>query len=287
MAFKNHVLKSKKELVTCDYGNRTYQMNGYWVSDWHNGIDLVQSPASLDWVIAFQSGKVIAVLDCVSGFNTAAAYSAGNYVIIQHKGGYVTKYFHMQLHSIKVKVGQIVNKGQVLGYMGNTGWSSGAHLHFGVYKDGNMQDPAPYLKGTKSIPAWIAKKITTKTTKEIKMRKGAYSTASTLLIVPKGKTVQWHSDDKWGWSKITYGGKTGYVPNTALAKPGLSKYKVATCTGTNVRIREKANTSAKIIATIGKNKKITVYSIIPSGWIYGKCGTKTGFIYYDARYIKI
>ena len=53
--------------------------------------------------------------------------------------------------SIKVKVGQIIEKEQEIGYMGDTGYTFGAHLHFQIIKDGKTVDPLPYLKDEKKI----------------------------------------------------------------------------------------------------------------------------------------
>ena len=69
--------------------------------------------------------------------------SAGNWVVINHGNGLVTKYMH---HSaICVSAGQKVAKGQQIGYVGSTGYSSGAHLHFQVELNGTAVNPNTYL----------------------------------------------------------------------------------------------------------------------------------------------
>lgn len=68
---------------------------------------------------------------------------AGNTVEIHHANGVVTKYFHLSRFG-KLKSGKI-KQGQVLGYVGTTGTSTGPHLHFEVHKNGNAVDPWPYL----------------------------------------------------------------------------------------------------------------------------------------------
>ena len=75
----------------------------------------------------------------------------GNYVELKHANGIVTKYCHLKYGSIKVKVGQIVSKSQEIGYMGDTGYTFGAHLHFQVVENGKTVDPLPYLKDQKKI----------------------------------------------------------------------------------------------------------------------------------------
>lgn len=64
----------------------------------------------------------------------------GNYIEIYHTDGTMANYFHLKKNGSKVKVGDKVEAGQVIGLSGNTGWSSGPHLHFQVYVfDSNME----------------------------------------------------------------------------------------------------------------------------------------------------
>lgn len=67
----------------------------------------------------------------------------GKVINIDHTDNYMTLYAH--LSSIKVKVGDVVSKGQIIGLMGNTGMSTGPHLHYGVYRNGNSVDPVPFM----------------------------------------------------------------------------------------------------------------------------------------------
>src|SRR5690606_14471224 len=69
--------------------------------------------------------------------------SYGYLVEINHENGYVTRYAHCS--SINVKVGQRVYKGQVIARVGNTGRSTGPHLHFEVLKNGRHVNPAGYI----------------------------------------------------------------------------------------------------------------------------------------------
>jgi len=68
-----------------------------------------------------------------NGVVTVAEYHSynGYYIYINHNNGYLTEYAHMD--SLKVKVGQVVEAGQVIGTMGDTGFSTGVHLHFGIW----------------------------------------------------------------------------------------------------------------------------------------------------------
>ncbi|MNE99280.1 Murein DD-endopeptidase MepM [compost metagenome] len=59
-------------------------------------------------------------------------YSYGNYIVVNHNNGYYSLYAHMS--RLNVKVGQVVGRGSVIGYMGSTGHSTGTHLHFEIWK---------------------------------------------------------------------------------------------------------------------------------------------------------
>ena len=80
-----------------------------------------------------------------SGQVTTATYGtdAGYYVSVNHGDGFASVYMHMT-HYI-VSVGQYVSQGQVIGYVGSTGASTGPHLHFGISKNGTYVNPMNYL----------------------------------------------------------------------------------------------------------------------------------------------
>ena len=115
--------------VSSDFGYRDQPTEG--ASTNHGGIDI---NAGYGWdIYATESGKVIQ-----AGPNG----SAGNMVTIDHGNGYITKYMHAQ--SINVSVGQIVTKGQVIAGAGNTGVSTGPHLHFQIEFNGQKIDPLSF-----------------------------------------------------------------------------------------------------------------------------------------------
>ena len=120
----------------------------------HKGVDIVRFDgyAKTATITAFADGVVTGVKTSVAGVDTDNPNnSAGNYVIIDHGGGWVTKYFHLKYGTVVVTKGQTVRAGDKLGFMGNTGYSSGAHLHFQLEKDGEPIDGLPYLLGEKSF----------------------------------------------------------------------------------------------------------------------------------------
>lgn len=128
------VLKNGYEYMTSGYGNRTYTMNGKQVSDFHLGIDLISSKYGTDYIVAFADGVVT---------YASSNGSYGNVVYIDHGNGYQTRYAHQKY--LNVKVGDHVNKGDVLGYMGATGNVTGSHVHFEVRINGNTVNPYDYV----------------------------------------------------------------------------------------------------------------------------------------------
>ena len=100
----------------------------------HKGIDL-STYRQGDPIIATADGQVVAVDYDQGGF--------GNNVIIRHKHGFYTRYAHML--SFRVSAGQRVQQGEVIGYIGNTGLSTGPHLHYEVHIGSDVVDPYKYL----------------------------------------------------------------------------------------------------------------------------------------------
>jgi len=96
----------------------------------HKGIDIIGNKS----ILAADSG-VVAFAGKKNGL--------GNAIIIDHKNGYQTVYGH--LSKINVKKGQVVEKGEKIGVMGNTGNSTGTHLHFEIHKNGTPKNPLDYL----------------------------------------------------------------------------------------------------------------------------------------------
>lgn len=84
------------------------------------------------------------VVSIGSGTVVAKAYQkngGGNYVSIKHNGTYTTTYMHLSGYAANLRIGQKVSQGEVIGYVGSTGLSSGPHLDFRVYKNGSPIDP--------------------------------------------------------------------------------------------------------------------------------------------------
>jgi murein DD-endopeptidase MepM/ murein hydrolase activator NlpD len=96
----------------------------------HKGIDIAGSGP----IRAVDNGRVVS-----AGWDG----DYGKAVVIDHGNGYRTLYGH--LRSISVSVGDVVEKGKIIGMMGSTGDSTGVHLHFEVHKNGRVQNPLRYL----------------------------------------------------------------------------------------------------------------------------------------------
>lgn len=124
--------------VTSPYGWRgAISGTTHTERNFHKGVDLGIGVGTR--LIAVASGTV------VYSYNDGWHGGAGKCVSIQHDNGIVTKYFHLSDASV-VKAGQAVRAGDTIGYSGNTGNSSGPHLHFQLEINGNHTDPLPYIK---------------------------------------------------------------------------------------------------------------------------------------------
>ncbi|MGM0587234.1 MAG: M23 family metallopeptidase [Bacteroidota bacterium] len=115
----------QKALVTSPFGPR-------W-RDTHEGVDIDAERGQN--IYAAESGVVL---------KAGKGTGYGKMVKIQHSNGYVTIYAH--LSRIKTKAGQKVKRGEVIGKAGNTGTSSGVHLHFEILKDGKPMDPQKFIR---------------------------------------------------------------------------------------------------------------------------------------------
>ena len=92
---------------------------------------------------AVQGTPVYATRDGVVRVTAYQANGAGYYVSLGHTGGYISVYMHMT-HYI-VRQGEYVQAGQIIGYVGSTGGSTGPHLHFGIAKNSTYVDPMLYI----------------------------------------------------------------------------------------------------------------------------------------------
>jgi murein DD-endopeptidase MepM/ murein hydrolase activator NlpD len=113
------------------YGWRIHPI--YKIRKFHEGMDFT-APVGTE-IYATADGVI-----CNLERNQFRGY--GNYVVIDHDFGYKTLYGHME--GFNVKLGQKVKRGDVIGYVGNTGTSTGPHLHYEVHKNGSTVNPINY-----------------------------------------------------------------------------------------------------------------------------------------------
>ena len=113
------------------FGNNTNPFTGE--NFFHNGVD-ISTFRQGDPIIATADGEVILA---------EMTYAFGNIVIIKHKHDYATRYCHM--YSFIVEVGQQVQQGDIIGYIGSTGLSVGPHLHYEVRLGLESVDPVNYF----------------------------------------------------------------------------------------------------------------------------------------------
>ena len=109
-------------VLTQGYGYTAYSKKLY-ATGFHNGIDVASSYGEA--IRAARDGKIIALGSC-------GRYAYGNWIAIEHDNRLTTLYAHLSNYG-KFRVGDSVKKGDIIGYEGSTGYSTGAHLHFGVY----------------------------------------------------------------------------------------------------------------------------------------------------------
>ena len=128
----------------------------------------------------------------------------GRVVKIRHGGGYVSLYAHQS--RIRVKRGQYVKKGKIIGYVGNSGRSTGSHLHFGMMKNGRWVNPMKVLRRKSVGSSYIRKKFTKyQTVKTTKYRKVEIKDAEKNKR--KLETYLIDNAPSYIWDKVRYKGK--------------------------------------------------------------------------------
>lgn len=196
-------------------------------ANFHAGIDISTGSCGAD-VLAAAAGKVT-----TSGRNPSGA----EVIVIDHGGGFATRYAHMS--SRLVAVGAVVAKGKVIGKIGDTGVSSGCHLHFAVTKAGDPVDPWRRLEQNTTtdpdqeadvptpstyIPGHTAE--VSNTAGDVNVRRGASLSAPILRKIPKGTVETWtvtcwekgdtvSGSDQW---LVRWNGAWEYVHKISVSK---------------------------------------------------------------------
>lgn len=141
--YYNTYVPSNPVTITGDWGwptNQGYVITSRYAWRWgkmHYGIDISGAGNFNSPIYAVNDGVVVYTFSsCPSrgrGISDTCGGSLGNSVTIEHADGYYTKYGHLT-SNVRVKVGDRVKRGDIIGYMGNSGSSTGVHVHFAVSK---------------------------------------------------------------------------------------------------------------------------------------------------------
>jgi murein DD-endopeptidase MepM/ murein hydrolase activator NlpD len=129
-SLKKAFLKSPVEFsrISSGFSMRVHPISGQWKA--HKGIDF---PAPTGTPIRASGDGVIDFAGTQNGY--------GNFVMIKHWANYTTAYAHMSRFAPGIRKGSKVSQGDVIGYVGTTGWSTGAHLHYEFRVGGEAKDP--------------------------------------------------------------------------------------------------------------------------------------------------
>lgn len=256
IAVKNPVLKNGVHYMTSDYKTRNSGRNS------HSGIDMIGKNYAADYIISIDDGVVKS-----TGYSKNGS---GYYVYVSH-GDYLVIYAHMKKGSIVVKKGQRIKKGQVIGYMGTTGNSTGVHLHISIKHNNVLVDPLPFLQG-KSFDDNIRYVYNCD---NLNVRSGPSVKYKLLNDLPKNTKVKVLSL-KNGWAKIS---ENSYVANNYLtsSRPPFV-YESGNVNADNLNVRygpgtnynlwsEKSPLPRKTVVAIVKKDKWIKISEIKNRWV--------------------
>lgn len=121
--------------ISSNFGRRLHPIHNRWKA--HNGTDFA---APTGTPVKAASNGLVKYVGGQNGY--------GNIVVIQHRDGYESAYAHLNGFAGGMRKGQRVRQGDVIGYVGSTGWATGAHLHFEIRVDGVARDPMKFALPT-------------------------------------------------------------------------------------------------------------------------------------------
>lgn len=153
----------------------------------HKAIDIVASDRSETNIIALESGTVTTVVNNIKSTNhkSKGLDTYGNYVKIKQKNGKTALYAHMKYGSIKVNKGQYIEKGTVIGTIGETGNAYGKHLHLEIQTSNNVKEN-PII----SLNAQVDNtSVTEKQTKNIPTSQNSNQNNNNTKHTPKTKEI--------------------------------------------------------------------------------------------------
>lgn len=196
-----------KTSISSSFGLRTDPVNGKSNAG-HKGID-IPGDLNVTNVIASKDGVIVkstktSNISCKDGSDTSCGGGYGNHIVIQHADGNYTLYGHLAEGSITVDVGDSVKQGQVIAKVGNSGKSTGAHLHFEVRVGGDdsssAQNPLNYVSNTETRPSstnsqvleWIGNMEGTGPMEGNNYK--VYADSGGVLTVGHGITIKYNAD---------------------------------------------------------------------------------------------
>lgn len=287
-------------------------------STWHAGQDLAAADGTK--ISSIAQGTVYAARQ-PSGSTTAGTLTVK--YVIDGKTYYVM-YYHMWNPTKYVQVGQAVKKGQVIAEVGNSGPSTGAHLHLEIWADkpqgsGTNINPTTFMKSQGIDLQASAKTVKTYTTptsctyyatKAGALKSSPSSTSTTLTNVSQGDkmtSVPAQSTQSGSFLRVNVNGKTGWLARSIIspqyiapaakpapavkpattAKPAPAAY-IATSktktTTTKVNLRTTSSSTSKKLGTVSKGKKVTLTGKTTSSWTQITYNGKTGWVM--TKYLK-
>ena len=185
-----------------------------WFSASHQGMDIVNKGYTLGNVVAHSDGEVVDIVkDCNYNTYPNGDHIYGNYVMLKHEDGYYTLYGHGAYNTVKVSKGDKVKRGDVLFYMGNTGYSNGGHVHFEVRDKSNTKiNPQPYLDADLPKEVELPQPVERNTSVEqlqviesqLNVRLDHSTSAQSIGFCPVGiyNIVSTYKDNKYTWYEI-------------------------------------------------------------------------------------
>lgn len=143
----------------------------------HTGVDVLSNVNNRN-VRAVARGKVIEVQNRMEDSFIVNQKSptylwAGNYVVIEHGNGYISRYNHLKYNSINVNVGDIIEEGHEFAQEGESGYATGVHLDFEVKLNGKFVDPTAYALGQAILPSYEEPKPVEQNVQRLQLPKDA------------------------------------------------------------------------------------------------------------------
>lgn len=252
---------------------KTYITYGYQCPQYggnHYGADCIPYPAytsSACDVVAVSDGVVIYTKDTVNktlDLNIKSNWqhpdALGNNIKIKHNNGMITRYCHLAYGSIKVKVGDKVKQGQIIGVMGTTGLSSGKHVHFEVWCNNSSisrVDPEPYLLGESLLYKKTKVKYVYKATDNTHLYSAPSATSATVGDVAVNDYIPCDYYITVSGKKWLHTLSNGWILATACKKRLITPYTLKNTTD-YLNVRSSPSTTSLSVGLLGSDDTVAV-----------------------------